>query len=65
LSKAPVFQAGQTEVSRFVEVYARATPGELVALYSSSGRLEFAVVRGNAAARLDAKVGMRVEVKSR
>jgi S-adenosyl-L-methionine hydrolase (adenosine-forming) len=65
LGKRLVFRVGPVEVNRFVDAYARALAGEGVALYSSSGRLEFAVVQGNAAAKLDAKVGTQVEVISR
>jgi S-adenosylmethionine hydrolase len=65
LGKELVLRIGQTVLGRFVEAYAQATPGELVALYSSTGRLEIAAVQGNAAARLDAKVGMKLEVTSR
>jgi S-adenosylmethionine hydrolase len=48
--------AGQ-EINRRVRTYAEADPGTLVALVSSSGRLEVAVVQGNAAQRLTAKIG--------
>lgn len=53
--------AGRT-VGRFVKTYGDAEPGSLVALTGSSGRLEFAVVNGSAAALLGVGVGATVEV---
>jgi S-adenosylmethionine hydrolase len=58
------FQIGLTKVCRFVSTYGQARPGELVALYSGSGKLEFAVAQGSAADMLNAKVGLPVEVTS-
>lgn len=51
---------GDQVVTRLVETYAEAEPGTLVALFSSSGRLEFAVVEGNAAQRLNVRAGTAV-----
>lgn len=48
---------------RWVRTYSDASPGELVTLFSSDGFLEIAEVNGNAARRLGASVGMRVEVR--
>lgn len=48
---------------RWVRTYAEAKPGTLVALVSSEGRLEIAVVEGNAADRLNAAVGTPVCVE--
>lgn len=53
--------AGRT-MNRFVRTYGDAEPGSLVALTGSSGRLEFAVVNGSAAALLGVGVGAAVEV---
>jgi S-adenosylmethionine hydrolase len=50
-------------VPRRVRTYAEAQPGELVALVCSSGLLEVAVVRGNAAHHLGAAVGSPVRVE--
>jgi S-adenosylmethionine hydrolase len=50
------------EVSRVVRTYADAPPGSLVALVSSAGLIEVAVVQGSAAERLRAGVGARVTV---
>jgi S-adenosylmethionine hydrolase len=53
--------AGRT-ASRFVKTYGDAEPGSLVALKGSSGRVEFAIVNGSAAAVLGVGVGVAVEV---
>jgi len=53
--------AGQ-DVPRRVRTYADAEPGSLVALVSSSGRLEIAVAQGSAARQLQARVGTEVTV---
>jgi len=47
---------------RWVRAYADAEPGDLVALTSSDGLLEIAIVNGNAAAKLGATAGMAVTV---
>jgi S-adenosyl-L-methionine hydrolase (adenosine-forming) len=47
---------------RWVRTYAEANPGRLVALASSNGMLEVAVVQGNAARKLKAGVGTPVTV---
>jgi S-adenosylmethionine hydrolase len=47
---------------RWVRTYAEASPGTLVALASSNGMLEVAVVQGNAARALKAGVGTPVTV---
>jgi S-adenosylmethionine hydrolase len=47
---------------RWVRTYADAGPGELVALASSDGFVEFAVVNGSAAGRLGVGVGAPVEL---
>ncbi|MFO0928448.1 MAG: SAM-dependent chlorinase/fluorinase [Gemmataceae bacterium] len=49
--------------TRRVRTYADCTPGELVSLVSSSGLLEVAVVQGNAAHKLGARVGTPVHVE--
>jgi S-adenosylmethionine hydrolase len=53
--------AGQT-IPRVVRTYAEGHLGELVALHSSSGHLEVALVNGNAADRLRATCGAAVIV---
>ena len=53
---------GGHEVSRRVRTYAEAEPGALVALVSSAGTLEVAVVQGSAAKRLGIGVGAPVTV---
>jgi S-adenosyl-L-methionine hydrolase (adenosine-forming) len=58
--KRPIrLRVGGRSLSRFrwVNSYAEAKPGQLVALISSDGRLEVAVVQGSAARRLHARVG--------
>ena len=46
----------------FDNVSFKALPGDLIALVDSEDHLEIAVVNGNAAQQLDAKVGDVVEV---
>lgn len=48
---------------RWVRTYSDAAPGDLVSLFSSDGFFEIAEVNGNAAARLRATVGVRVDVR--
>jgi S-adenosylmethionine hydrolase len=48
--------------ARLVRTYADASPGELVALVSSSGLLEVAIVQGNAAQQLGAGVGTPIHL---
>jgi S-adenosylmethionine hydrolase len=52
------------EVPRRVRTYGEAPPGELVALVSSAGLLEIAVVQGSAAERLRVGVGAAVTVSA-
>lgn len=47
----------------FVETYAQAPAGELVMLFGSSDRLEFAVVNGSASSAHDLRPGDRVRVR--
>jgi S-adenosylmethionine hydrolase len=47
---------------RWVKSYSEAQAGNLVALISSQGLLEVAVVGGNAAAKLKAEVGTPVTI---
>ena len=48
------------EIGNLCRTYAEAAPGELLALLSSSNRLEIAVNQGNAAQRLGAGIGAAV-----
>jgi S-adenosylmethionine hydrolase len=50
------------QITGIAATYGAAPPGELVALFGSQGRLEVAVVNGNAAEQLRAKVGDAVRV---
>jgi S-adenosylmethionine hydrolase len=50
---------------RWVRTYSEAAPGELVAIFSSDGFLELAVINGDAARTLAASVGMEVEIAGR
>jgi S-adenosylmethionine hydrolase len=63
IDTAAVVQIGPAEVPRLVRTYGDAAPGALVALVSSAGLLEVAVVRGNAAKRLQLGVGAPVTVR--
>jgi S-adenosylmethionine hydrolase len=63
LAAGPVrVRAGPHEVGRRVRTYGEAEPGTLVSLVSSSGTLEIAVARGNAARQLGVGVGAPVTV---
>ncbi len=53
---------GAAQVTRWVRTYGEAAAGELVALFSSEGRVEVAVAGGNAARRLGVGVGTEVVV---
>jgi S-adenosylmethionine hydrolase len=54
--------AGRT-IRGLVPTYAAAMPQELVALFDSQGRLELAIVQGNAARELGAEVGAPITIK--
>jgi S-adenosylmethionine hydrolase len=58
-------RVGPYEVTTIVRTYGEAKAGSIVALVSSSGRLEIAVVEGNAARVLGAGEGTPVEVTPR
>lgn len=53
---------GEARIRGLVHTFGERQPGELVALFSSTGYLFVAVVNGSAAERLGAQVGDRVEV---
>jgi S-adenosylmethionine hydrolase len=59
-----VLRVGKRSLKRFawVRSYAEAKPGELAALISNNGRLEVAIVQGNAGRRLGARVGTSLGV---
>ena len=59
-SRRPVIRLGDRELSTFVSTYADALPGELCALFGSSGYLEVAVSQGNASHDLAAGRGTAV-----
>jgi S-adenosylmethionine hydrolase len=52
------------EIDGLVETFGDRPPGELVALYGSTGNLIVSVVNGSAAARLNPRIGDEVEVKA-
>jgi S-adenosylmethionine hydrolase len=52
----------EASIAGLVTTYAAGTPGSLVALFGSSGRLELAIVEGNAAVALSAARGASVIV---
>jgi S-adenosylmethionine hydrolase len=63
LAAGPVrIAVGNQEVTRRVRTYGEAPPGTLVALISSADLLEIAITGGNAAERLQAKVGTLVSI---
>jgi S-adenosylmethionine hydrolase len=51
-----------TQIDGLVRTFGEGAPGDLVALYDSSGKLSVCVVNGNAARRIEAQVGDPVEV---
>jgi S-adenosylmethionine hydrolase len=55
--------AGDHDIPRMVETYAGAPPGELCALFGSSGHLEIAINAGDAAAALRLTRGAAVQVR--
>jgi S-adenosylmethionine hydrolase len=61
LDSARILCGGQT-ISGIVSTYGRLPIGSLIALFGSSGKLEIAVVNGNAARQLGAEVGDAVSV---
>jgi len=54
---------GGVEVHGLVKTFGERSPGELVALYGSTGNLIVSVVNGSAAQRLDTHVGDPVQVE--
>lgn len=59
-----VWVGDRGEVVRPVQTYAEAEPGTVVALVSSTGTLEVAVTRGNAAVHWQARAGSPVSVRA-
>ncbi len=57
-----IVRLGGVEIRGMVKTFGERAPGELVALYGSTGNLIVSVVNGSAAARLGAAVGDAVEV---
>jgi S-adenosylmethionine hydrolase len=55
---------GDQNIRHYVRSYAEAKPGELIALISSDGHLEIALVNGNAAHKLRADSGTAVTVRT-
>lgn len=55
---------GSRVISGMKKTYGEAMPGDLIALASSAGYLEIAVVNGNAAELLNAGIGTPVEIKA-
>jgi S-adenosylmethionine hydrolase len=62
LSDVEVSLCGMT-IDGLVQTFGERTPGELIALYSSTSDLIIAEVNGNAGARIKAKIGDVVEVE--
>lgn len=61
-SNAVAVTCAGTTTDGIVETYGRRPPGSLIALIGSAGKLEIAVVGGNAARKLGAKVGEPIAV---
>jgi len=66
IGEAPslVVECGGQQIRGVVSTYGAAMSGEVVALFDSQGRLEIAVVDGNAARDLHLRVGEKVSVKA-
>ena len=60
-----IVQCKSATMTGIAPTYGSEAPGSLIALIGSSGRLELAVVNGNAAAKLSAVVGEAVSVECR
>jgi S-adenosyl-L-methionine hydrolase (adenosine-forming) len=58
-----VITCGGRTIRGLVPTYAAAMPQELVALFDSQGRLELAIVQGNAARELGTEVGAPITIK--
>jgi S-adenosyl-L-methionine hydrolase (adenosine-forming) len=56
-------EAAQHLLAGIVRTYGESAPGTLIALFSSSGLLELAIVQGNAAAQLKVAIGEEVGVR--
>jgi S-adenosylmethionine hydrolase len=56
-------RVGEVEIVGMVKAFGERPPGEIVALYGSTGNLIISVVNGSAAERLGIEVGERVEVR--
>ena len=54
-----------TTIEGLVRTFGERQPGDLIALYSSTDYLIFAVVNGNGAERIKARIGDTVEVTPR
>ena len=54
---------GPAAAVRWVRTYSDARPGELICLFSSENYFEIAEVQGNAARRLQAEVGMMIQLE--
>ena len=63
VSQADVFNIAEHQAAGLVRTYAEQTPGRLVALIGSSGRLEFAVVDGSAVEQLRAGQGTKINIQ--
>ncbi len=55
-------QLCETNIAGMVQTFGERPPGDLVALYGSTGNLIISVVNGNAAQRLGAKIGDPVSI---
>jgi S-adenosylmethionine hydrolase len=58
----PILRLGGVEIQGMVQAFGERQPGELVALFGSTGNLIVSVVNGSAAERLGMKSGDRLEV---
>jgi S-adenosylmethionine hydrolase len=56
-------RCGGRQIPGIIDTYAQQSPGAVVALFGSSGRLEIAVVNGSAAEQLPVEIGDAVLVK--
>lgn len=58
-----IIRLGSAEIKGLVDTFGERPEGELIALLGSTGNLVISVVNGSAAARLNARVGDRIQVE--
>ena len=65
LSENFVLRVGEKEITKAVEYFAEAEPGEIFVITGSAGNLEIAAFCGSAAEMLNAQTGMMIQLEKR